>query len=58
LIIKYFREGNTAGSILQYLSVIFLLVSDLLGVPTFTFVGIAVTILNIGFVSPNIYTLP
>lgn len=58
LVIKHFKEGNTSGSILQYISALLIAVGDLTGSNLFIYIGIVITIINICFVVPKIYTLP
>jgi hypothetical protein len=58
LIGKYFKEGNTVGSVLQYISVICLLLSDICGLAFLMHVGIVLCIFNYFFISPALYTLP
>lgn len=58
IVAKYFREGNTVGSIGQYIATLFLLISSMTGIFFLTHVGIVIAILNYMFIAPTIYTLP
>lgn len=58
VVAKYIREGNTIGSLLQYVAILFLLISDGCHFPILSQVGIIVAVINYIFVAPTLYTLP
>lgn len=55
---KYIREGNTFGSVLQYVSVVIIALGDVLGSTILMVVATVLAILNYIFVAPTLYTLP
>lgn len=55
---KYLKEGNTVGSILQYLAAVLLAVGDLCGWEGLVTGVAVVTVVNYVFVAPKVYTLP
>jgi hypothetical protein len=58
LIAKYFKEGNTIGSLLQYVATICLILSEVSKESILMHIGIIIAILNYFFISPTLYTLP
>lgn len=55
---KFIKEGNTMGSVLQYLSAVIILVGDLLGSRALLIVAAVIATLNFIFVAPTLYTVP
>jgi hypothetical protein len=55
---KYVREGNTIGSLFQYIAIILLLFSDACAMPILSQVGIIIAVINYIFIAPTLYTLP
>lgn len=55
---KYIREGNTVGSVLQYVALLLVALSDLLDWGWLANASALVAVLNYIFVAPCIYTLP
>lgn len=58
LVGKYFKEGNTVGSILQYVAVFMVVLGDLWGSEGLTNGAAVVAVINYIFIAPSIYTLP
>lgn len=58
LIGKHFKEGNTAGSPLQYVSALIIGLGDLCESEGVQQAGVIVAVLNYIFVSPVVFTLP
>jgi flagellar motor component MotA len=55
---KYFKEGNTIGSLFQYVSALILIISEIIEVEYLKHIAIVIAILNYIFICPVLYTLP
>jgi hypothetical protein len=55
---KYFKEGNTIGSILQYISTFIMLFGDIISVEFFKYIAAIIAIINYIFICPTLFNLP